>query len=107
MGGLPTQDYVKSVLSMNNLNNLCGITADSRFIETPEDYAQTAVKMSVGEHVLIQAFWHLCSAKIAGRALITSDGETLEGEALEDIAALRIVRYSLTGSIADDCCAVI
>lgn len=102
----PAQDYVESALSMDNL---CGITADSRVIETTEGYAviNPGLKCQQGCYVLIQAFGRTHFAKIAGLAFITSDGEALEGDALDDVVVLGRVTHLIYRIINDDNCPVI
>ncbi len=102
----PAQDYVETVLSPNSL---CGITANSRIIETSAGYAviNPALKCLPGADVLIQAFGRTHFAKVAGHAFITADGEALEGEALDDVVVLGRVTHLINRTINDDNCPVI
>jgi len=102
----PAQDYVETVLTPNSL---CGITANSRIIETSAGYAviNPALKCPPGADVLIQAFGRTHFAKVAGHSFITSDGEALEGEALDDVVVLGRVTHLINRTINDDNCPVI
>lgn len=102
----PAQDYVELPL---NINDLCDITGNGRVIETSAGYAviNPALKCTPGADVLIQAFGHTHFAKVAGHSFITSDGEALEGEALDDVVVLGRVTHLINRTINDDNCPVI
>lgn len=69
------------------LEEICGVNRSSCLVETPSGYAIIQPDMSPqdGARVLVAAFGQLQFAVVMGGALIAEDGESIEGEALEDI----------------------
>lgn len=64
-------------------------------IETSAGYAVIDVsrRASQGDHVLIAFSGNLQFAAVRGRSLITSDGEAIEGEALDDVVVEGVVTF--------------
>ena len=90
----PAMDYVERQLSPVVL---CHIKPESRVLETDTGYAviEPAMKKTPGDVLLILCEGHTQFAKLMGKALITDDGEAIEGETLEDVIVLgRVVSFT-------------
>jgi len=98
----PAMDYVEQQLSPAVL---CNIGADSRVLETDIGYAviEPIVKKTPGDVLLILCDGHTQFAKLMGKALITHDGEAIEGSALADVEVLGRVTFFINRVINDDC----
>ncbi|QDE47320.1 hypothetical protein EIN43_07405 [Enterobacter hormaechei] len=59
-----------------------------------------------GDVLLILCDGHTQFAKLMGRALITDDGEAIEGAALEQIEVLGRVTFFINRALDDDCPAI-
>ncbi len=77
--------------------------ADSRVLETDLGFAviEPATKKTPGDVLLILFDGHTQFAKLMGRALITDDGEAIEGAALEQIEVLGRVTFFINRTIDD------
>ena len=77
--------------------------ADSRVLETDLGFAviEPATKKTPGDVLLILFDGHTQFAKLMGRALITDDGEAIEGAALEQIEVLGRVTFFINRAIDD------
>ncbi|UAN38777.1 hypothetical protein [Enterobacter asburiae] len=97
----PAMDYVEQQLSPSIL---CNIGADSRVLETDIGFAviEPVVKKTLGDVLLILCDGHTQFAKLMGDALITNDGEAIEGFALEDVEVLGRVTFFINRVISDD-----
>lgn len=97
----PATDYVEQQLSPSIL---CDIGADSRVIETDIGFAviEPVVKKTLGDVLLILCNGHTQFAKLMGEALITNDGEAIEGTALEEVQVLGRVTFFINSMINDD-----
>lgn len=97
----PATDYVEQQLSPAIL---CDIGADSRVIETDIGFAviEPVVKKTPGDVLLILCDGHTQFAKLMGEALITNDGEAIEGTALEEVQVLGRVTFFINSMINDD-----
>jgi len=91
----PAKDYAESRLNPQGMF----MTGDSRIVETSSGYAviDPVDKLSQGQVLLILGDGHTQFAKLQGRALITEDGEAIEGEALEDVVIHGVVTYTING----------
>lgn len=96
----PATDYVESTLTVSSL---CGIGANSRIIGTDSGFAvlDLSLKAKQGSTVLIRHAGFMEFAKILGRAFITSDGESIEGEALDDVEVIGVVTYTIHDVMQD------
>ncbi|VAE99752.1 Uncharacterised protein [Enterobacter hormaechei] len=56
--------------------------------------------------MLILCDGHTQFAKIMGKALITDDGEAIEGSALEEVEVLGRVTFFINRALDDDCPAI-
>ncbi|EFG0142834.1 hypothetical protein BLY22_002468 [Escherichia coli] len=96
----PAMDYVERQLSPVVL---CNIGADSRVLETDVGFAivEPATKKTPGDVLLILCDGHTQFAKLMGKALITDDGEAIEGNALEEVEVLGRVTFFINRAIDD------
>lgn len=97
----PASDYIERRLNPEDL-----LTTDqSRIVETSEGYAviEPVAKIPQGEVLLILCEGGTQFAKLQGRALITSDGEAIEGEAANDIEVLGRVTFFINRASDDSC----
>lgn len=96
----PAMDYVERQLSPAVL---CNIGADSRVLETDVGFAivEPATKKTPGDVLLILFDGHTQFSKLMGKALITDDGEAIEGNALEEVEVLGRVTFFINRAIDD------
>lgn len=96
----PAMDYVERQLSPAIL---CDMGADSRVLETDVGFAivEPATKKTPGDVLLILSDGHTQFAKLMGKALITDDGEAIEGSALEEVEVLGRVTFFINRAIDD------
>ncbi|EKS6721262.1 hypothetical protein ACRN85_001180 [Enterobacter hormaechei] len=101
----PATDYVERRLT---LAIVCNMGADSRVLETDVGFAviEPAIKKTPGDVLLILCDGHTQFAKIMGKALITDDGEAIEGSALEEVEVLGRVTFFINRALDDDCPAI-
>lgn len=95
----PAADYAEQILS---ITSVCGYDGNCRSIETSSGYTiiNVARKAKCGDTVLISFFGKLDFASVQGKALITPDGEAIEGDALDDVTVLGVVTF-LLNSVTD------
>lgn len=88
----PAADYAVSRLSVDILVNF---DANCRLAETDDGYAVIRVSRRPvqGDHVLIEFCGKMEFARLMGSALITQDGEAIEGEALNDVNVQGVVTH--------------
>lgn len=84
------------------LEEICGVNRSSCLVETPSGYAiiQPDMMPHDGARVLVAAFGQLQFAMVMGGTLITEDGESIEGDALEDVNVVGVVTFFLNGAAA-------
>ncbi|HBS7343126.1 TPA: hypothetical protein MAQ44_004249 [Klebsiella pneumoniae] len=88
----PATDYVEQRLSVNSI---CNIGPNTLLFERSGGYVvlDISLKPKQGSQVLIQHGGGTELATLRGRALITEDGEAIEGEALDDITVAGVVTH--------------
>lgn len=88
----PASDYVEQRLS---INSICNVGPNTRVFERDGGYVvlDISLKPKQGSQVLIQHGGGTELATLRGRALITEDGEAIEGEALDDITVAGVVTH--------------
>lgn len=88
----PAADYVESRLT---IDTLCQFDANCRVLETSSGYAvvDTSVKPDKGCFLVVSHFGRIHFAVWRGDALIMCDGETIEGEALDDVEVKGVVTF--------------
>lgn len=95
----PAADYAEQTLSITSIS---GYDGNCRTIETSSGYTiiNVARKAKSGDTVLISFFGKLDFASVQGNALITPDGEAIEGDTLDDVTVLGVVTF-LLNSVTD------
>ena len=96
----PAGDYIERRLNPEDL-----LTTDqSRIIETTTGYAviEPVTKLSQGQVILILSGGFTQFAKLQGRALITDDGEAIEGEAVGEVEVMGRVTYFINRALEDE-----
>ncbi|XHA14928.1 hypothetical protein ACE15K_16175 [Citrobacter farmeri] len=91
----PVADYIGRRLTVDAI---CGTSMNSRELETSVGYAviDVSLKSRQGEKLIVLADGEMQFVKLAGKALISEEGEVLEGLALDGVELLGIVRTSST-----------
>ena len=97
----PAGDYVEQRLTPERI---CGIGMDSRILETSSGFAviEPCTRLVQNQVLLILSGGRTQFARVMGRALITDDGEAIEGEAAEGVEIMRRVTYFINSTDADD-----
>lgn len=97
----PATDYIERRLTPAIL---CNMGADSRVLETNVGFAviEPATKKRPGDVLLILCDGHTQFAKLIGKALITDDGEAIEGLALEGVEVLGRLTFFINHARDDD-----
>lgn len=82
---------------------------NSRILETSEGYAVIDVSLNVrqGDILAVLADGEMQFVKLAGRALISEDGEAIEGSALEEVEVIGRVTFFINRALGDDGCPVL
>lgn len=88
----PAKDYAEQTLT---INRLCQIDANCRVLETSSGYAVIDVsrRPKQGDHVLVSFCGIIQFGIVRGRVLITSEGEAIEGEALDDVEVKGVLTF--------------
>ena len=88
----PAADYVEQRLTVTAA---CNIGANSQVIETDRGYVvlDLSLKVTQGSVLLIRLAGELQFAKLMGRSFITVEGESIEGETLEDVEVLGVATH--------------
>ena len=88
----PANDFAERRLT---INDLCQIDENCITIETTAGYAviNRSLRVQQGNTVLIEHCGRTQFAKLMGKALITPDGEALEGETLDDVSVAGVVTH--------------
>lgn len=97
----PANDFAESTLTVNRI---CNVGANTRVVETSDGYAVIDVGRGPqqGDTVLISYDGRSEFAKLMGMALITADGEAIEGEALDDVEVGGVVTHSIIDLMSDE-----
>ncbi|HDT6597861.1 TPA: hypothetical protein R4Y39_003927 [Raoultella planticola] len=97
----PANDFAESTLT---INRICNVGANTRVIETSAGYAVIDVsrRPQQGDTVLVRYDGRAEFAKLMGRALITADGEAIEGEALDDVEVGGVVTHTIIDLMRDE-----
>jgi len=96
----PATDYVEQRLSPASICT----TNESRILETSTGYAviEPVSRLVQGQVLLILSGGRTQFAKLRGKALITDDGEAIEGDAAEEVEVMGRVTYFINSTYADD-----
>ena len=97
----PAADYIESTLTVNLL---CNITANSRVISTDRGYVvlDLSLKVKQGSILLIRSGGELQFAKLMGRSFITVEGESIEGDAMDEVEVLGVATHVINDMRQDD-----
>ena len=97
----PATDYVETRLSPETI---CNIGMDSRILETSSGFAviEPCTRLVQNQVLLILSGGRTQFARVMGRALITDDGEAIEGAAAEEVDVMGRVTYFINSAIEDD-----
>ena len=97
----PANDFAESRVSMNTI---CDIDANKLIVETSGGYAVIDVsrRPGQGDTVLIRYDGRIEFAKLMGGALITADGEAIEGEALDDVEVCGVLTHNIISVLEDE-----
>lgn len=96
----PAGDYVEQRFSPASM---C-ITNTSRILETSSGFAviEPCTRLVQNQVLLILIGGRTQFARVMGRALITDDGEAIEGEAAEEVEVLGRVTFFINSALQDD-----
>lgn len=97
----PAADYIESALTVTAA---CNITANSRVIPTDRGYVvlDLSLKVKQGSILLIRSAGELQFAKLMGRSFITVEGESIEGDAMDEVEVLGVATYVINDMRQDD-----
>lgn len=97
----PATDYIERRIS---ITSLCNLSANTLIIETSDGYAVIDVsrRPQQGDTVLISYDGRMEFAKVMGSALITADGEAIEGDALDDVEVAGVVTHTIVDLMQDN-----
>lgn len=90
----PANDYLETALTVTAA---CDIGANSQVVRTNRGFVvlDLSLKVTQGSVVLIRCAGELQFAKLMGRSFITVEGESIEGEALDDIEVLGVATHAI------------
>ena len=90
----PASDYVAQRLSVNTS---CNVGPNTRLFERSGGYVvlDISLKPQQGSQVLILHGGGTELATLSGKALITEDGEAIEGEVLDDVTVIGVVTFTI------------
>lgn len=93
-------DYVERRLSPETI---CNIGIDSRILETSSGFAviEPVTRLVQGQVLLILSGGQTQFARFMGKALITEDGEAIEGAAAEEVEVMGRVTYFINSTAVD------
>ncbi|WP_158781575.1 hypothetical protein [Pantoea sp. BAV 3049] len=96
----PATDYTEE---RPNLNTICRISPTSQLYEKDGDIyvIDRAVRPSRGDEFIYELYGQCGIGKMQGKALITSDGETIEGPVLDDLMMLGTVTFTIVTHYED------
>ncbi|KQJ07459.1 hypothetical protein AM264_03640 [Escherichia coli] len=97
----PAADYVSQRMTPELI---CGVSIDTRILETSSGFAliEPVTRLVQGQVLLILSGGRTQFVKLRGRALITDDGEAIEGEAAEEVEVLGRVTFFINSALQDD-----
>ncbi|MCK6821205.1 hypothetical protein L8T02_21315 [Enterobacter chengduensis] len=90
----PATDYQEQRIT---IDLVCGIDGNCRVIETSCGWAviNVSLKPERGDTLLVSMDGRNQFVKLMGQALITQDGEAIEGEALNDVMVYGVLTHTL------------
>ena len=96
----PAADYVSQRMTPELI---CGVGIDTRILETSSGFAviEPVSRLVQGQVLLILSGWQTQFARFMGKALITDDGDAIEGEEAEEVEVLGRVTYFINSALQD------
>ncbi|WP_154949305.1 S24/S26 family peptidase [Klebsiella michiganensis] len=90
----PAADYIEQRLTVTAA---CDISANSQVIQTDRGYVVLDLSLKVTQRsvVLIRCAGEMQFAKLMGQSFITVEGESIEGEALDDVEVLGVATHAI------------
>ncbi|WP_421373514.1 hypothetical protein [Pseudocitrobacter faecalis] len=97
----PAKDYIERTLT---IETICGVTTNSLVIETSHGFAviEKGMKPTPDSTYLISYSGGCHFARRRGDALITVDGEVLEGDVLDEVDVKGILTFLINRAVDDD-----
>ncbi|WP_460646046.1 hypothetical protein [Leclercia adecarboxylata] len=97
----PASDYIETRLTPERI---CGVGIDTRILETSSGFAviEPCTRLVQNQVLLILSGGRTQFARVMGRALITDDGEAIEGAATEEVEVLGRVTFFINSTDVDD-----
>ncbi|HHZ6889636.1 hypothetical protein N8H07_20190 [Klebsiella michiganensis] len=97
----PAADYVEQRLTVTAA---CNIGANSQVIQTDRGYVvlDLSLKLKQGSILLIRSAGELQFAKLMGRSFITVEGESIEGDAMDEVEVLGVATHVINDMRQDD-----
>lgn len=97
----PAADFVAPRLTPEII---CNVGIDSRILETSSGFAviEPVTRLVQNQVLLILSGGRTQFARVMGRALITDDGEAIEGAAAEEVEVMGRVTFFINSAIEDD-----
>ncbi|HHG0671501.1 hypothetical protein AB0072_16430 [Klebsiella pneumoniae] len=91
----PATDYTEQRLTVNSI---CNVGPNTLVFEQSGGYVvlDISLKPKQGSQVLVQHGGGTELATLRGKALITEDGEAIEGEALDDVTVIGVVTFTIS-----------
>lgn len=98
----PATDYVERRLTPELI---CGVGIDTRILETSSGFAviEPVTRLAQGQVLLILCGGRTQFAIFRGKALITDDGEAIEGDAAEEVEVMGRVTFFINSIDGDKC----
>lgn len=97
----PATDYTEQRVT---INSICSVGPNTRLFERSGGYVvlDISLKPKQGSQLLIQHGGGTELATLRGKSLITDDGEAIEGEALDDVAVIGVVTFTICDVRSDN-----
>ena len=97
----PAMDYQEQRMT---IDVICGVDNNCRVIETSCGWAviNVSLKPERGDTLLVSMDGRNQFVKLLGQALITEEGEAIEGEALDDVTVLGVLTHTLNQVKGDE-----
>ncbi|HBR0921464.1 TPA: hypothetical protein L9K48_000478 [Klebsiella quasipneumoniae subsp. quasipneumoniae] len=97
----PAADYIESALTVTAA---CNIGANSQVIETDRGFVvlDLSLKVTQGSVLLIRLAGELQFAKLMGRSFITVEGESIEGDVIDEVEVLGVATHVINDMRQDD-----
>jgi hypothetical protein len=87
-----------------SIYSTCGISQQADVVEMQSGFAvvDRVARPDASHTILIAYQGHREFARLAGGALITEDGEAIEGDALDDVVIIGVVTHLISRAGFDD-----